>query len=314
MDRLSACQRRTESDPLPGPARVLRSQEACDNAPTMRPGSLPLTFNDLLRIEGVAPADVVLVRHQDAARQTRTQSLYRAWKDGEGLLERYQEIQHRRVFEPGQLVASFVVTPPPESQVLFVGLFHVADVGVTPPGTRDPVFGNDVSGVFQYTMRLHDRLAAYIGKLRIEWGPGARSWRQLARRQNKPVAEIRSEHEPPFPGFALFQCDMEEISRLPRSWVDTLRNVKGIYLLVDRETGKQYVGSAIGADSLWGRWRDYAATGHGGDIQLRKAGRRPYRVAILQAVPMVSPDEDVLALESLWKEKLMTRTFGLNAN
>ena len=29
---------------------------------------------------------------------------------------------------------------------------------------------------------------------------------------------------------------------------------------------------------------------------------------------MVAPDVDVLALESLWKEKLMTRTFGLNAN
>ena len=280
----------------------------------MCPSPLPLTFNDLLQLEGVKPAEVVLVRHQDASRQTRTQSLYKAWKDGEGLLERYQAIQHRRVFEPGQLVASFVVTPHPENQVLFVGLFHVDDVGAAPAGTPDPVFGHDVSGAFLYDIRPDDRLAGYIGKLRIDWGPGARSWRQLARRQNKPVTEIRSDDEPPFPGFAAFQCDIEEINRLPLRWVDTLRNVKGIYLLVDRENGKQYVGSALGEDSLWGRWRDYAATGHGGDIELRRAGRRPYRVAILHAVPMVVPDEDVLTRESLWKEKLMTRTFGLNAN
>ena len=144
--------------------------------------------------------------------------------------------------------------------------------------------------------------------------PGARSWRQLAANQNKRVTEIRTETDPAFPGFASFECDIEEVERIPASWVDTLRHVKGVYLLVDRGSGKQYVGSALGRDSLWGRWCDYARTGHGGDRELRRLGRRPYRVTILQAVPMISPDDDVLAMESLWKEKLMTREFGLNAN
>lgn len=84
--------------------------------------------------------------------------------------------------------------------------------------------------------------------------------------------------------------------------------------MVDRESGKQYVGSAPGQDNLWGRWRDYARTGHGGDRELRTLGRRPYQVTILHAVPMLSPDDDVVDTESLWKEKLMTRKFGLNAN
>ena len=75
--------------------------------------------------------------------------------------------------------------------------------------------------------------------------------------------------------------------------MDTLRNVKGVYLLVDRESGKQYVGSARDPDSLWGRCCDYARNGHGGDRELRKLGRRPYRVTILQAVAMISPDDDV---------------------
>ena len=143
---------------------------------------------------------------------------------------------------------------------------------------------------------------------------GTRAWCQRAANQNKPVIEIRTETDPPFPGFVAFECDIEEVGRLPASWVDTLRNVKGVYLLVDRESGTQYVGSALGDDSLWGRWRNYAITGHGGDRELRQRGRRPYRVTILQAVPMLSPDDDVLAMESLWKTKLMTRKFGLNAN
>jgi hypothetical protein len=73
--------------------------------------ALALTFDYLLRLEGIDPMSVVLVRHQDAACQTRTLSLYRLWKDGSGVLEAYEAIQHRRVFEPRQLVASFVVTP-----------------------------------------------------------------------------------------------------------------------------------------------------------------------------------------------------------
>jgi hypothetical protein len=218
------------------------------------------------------------------------------------------------VFEPGQSVASFVVTPHPENATLFIGLYSVDDVGTAPDGSVDPVFGNDVSGTFQYMLSRDDRLSTYVGKLRIAWGAGARSWRQLAVNQDKRVTEIRGETEPAFPGFASFECDIEEVERLPGSWMDTLRNVKGVYLLVDRESGKQYVGSALGQDSLWGRWREYARSGHGGDRELRKLGRRPYRVTILQAVPMISPDDDVLATESVWKEKLMTRTFGLNAN
>jgi hypothetical protein len=268
-----------------------------------------LTFNDLLFLERVDPRTVVLVRHQDAARQ-----LYKTWKDGGGVLEAYQAVQRSRVFKPGQLLASFVVTPDPESATLFVGLYSVDDVGTADEGSVDPVFGNDVSGMFQYVMTRDERLSTYVGKLRIAWGAGTRAWHQLAANQNKQVTEIRTETDPAFPGFENFVWDIEDVERLHASWVDTLRNVKGVYLLVDRESGEQYVGSALGRDSLWGRWRDYARNGHGGDKELRERGRRLYRVAILQAVPMISPDEDVLAAESRWKKKLMTKKFGLNAN
>jgi hypothetical protein len=276
--------------------------------------SLALTFNNLLGLEGLDPARVVLVRHRDAGRQTRSLSLYGVWKAESVVLEAYQAIQQRRVFEPGELVASFVVTPHPENATLFVGLYSVDDVGIAAEGSVDPVFGTDVSGMFQYALSRDERLSSYVAKLWIAWGAGARSWRQRGGRQDKRETEIRSETEPAFPGFAPFESDIEEVERLPSSWVDTLRNVKGVYLLVDRDSGKQYVGSALGQDSLWGRWCNYARDGHGGDTELRKLGRRPYRVTILQAVPMIAPDDDVLATESVWKEKLMTRKFGLNAN
>jgi hypothetical protein len=96
-----------------------------------------------------------------------------------------------------------------------------------------------------------------------------------------------------------------------RSSKEVLRNVKGVYLLVDRESGRQYVGSATGEDSLWGRFRAYAETGHGGNVELKRLGRRPYQVTVLQ---VASFDQEILELEQAWKEKLLTQRFGLNKN
>lgn len=81
--------------------------------------------------------------------------------------------------------------------------------------------------------------------------------------------------------------------------------------MVDRESGARYVGSAIGGESLWGRFKAYLDTGHGGNVELRRLGKRRYRVSVLQ---IGSFDDEILALERAWKLKLMTREFGLNAN
>ncbi len=93
--------------------------------------------------------------------------------------------------------------------------------------------------------------------------------------------------------------------------------MKGVYLLVDVESGKQYVGSAKGVDSLLGRWLEYSAGGHGGDVGLKKAavnGPRQYQVSVLEVVGDHTPDETIEQLESYWKNKLLSRKFGLNQN
>lgn len=47
-----------------------------------------------------------------------------------------------------------------------------------------------------------------------------------------------------------------------------LSSVKGIYMIIDGNTGKLYVGSAYGEDGIWGRWKSYANTFHGGNCEL----------------------------------------------
>lgn len=100
---------------------------------------------------------------------------------------------------------------------------------------------------------------------------------------------------------------------MPLSWQEVLKSVRGVYALICKETGKIYVGSAKGEESLWGRFLDYARTGHGGNIELKRRGPKPYQVTVLEVVS----SSDVLRIEQIeeaWKNKLMSRTFGLNEN
>jgi hypothetical protein len=207
-----------------------------------------LTFNDVLASAELDPRTVRLARHLD--RRSRLRSIYAVWKTEPDLFEAYQAIQKARVWYVGDFVASFVVTPPPAAETLFVCLYKVESVSTCEAGATDPITGNDVSGCDRFAMTRDNRLDEYKGRLSIEWGPGARTWAQRASAQPKPIRAIRDQEEPPFPPVSEFCVDVAEVPALPTSWQARLAAIKGIYLLVDQRTGEQYVGSAKGEDSL----------------------------------------------------------------
>jgi len=268
-----------------------------------------LTFNAILTNENIDPKKVRLVRHQDN-RSSGNCTPYNLWLSDRVSLETYQRIQSRKVFEIGGLLASFVVTP--NSETLFVGLYRVNKIGIAPPGTIDPVLQGDRAGLYLYDITREEKLSDYVGHLTVNWGGGHRAWVQLAHRQDKPILEIRKERrEDPFPDFGRFCWDIDVIAAVPITWQSVLKSVKGVYLLVCKETGKQYVGSAKGEENLWSRFQDYKRTGHGGNVELKARGRKPYQVTVLE---VVNSDEGIEKAESAWKTRLMSRKFGLNRN
>ncbi len=268
-----------------------------------------LTFNDVLRAEGIDPTIVRLLRHQDA--RLPRGAIYAAWLRHDGTFESYQSVQGRARFGVGDFLASFVVTP--DTATLFVGLYSVRAAGVCPEGQLDPLLGTDVSGLHLYELEHDERLRSYESRLRIEWGLGTRAWTQQARTNEKRVIEIRDDYRP-WPGFEKFVWETDNLESLYPNWIETLSTVKGVYLLIDKESGKQYVGSATGAESLYGRLMSYARGGDGGNVELRRLGHRNYQVSLLEAVPMPTADERIIDMESNWKQKLLSRSFGLNAN
>lgn len=272
-----------------------------------------LTFNDLLVLGGIDPGQVRLVRHQD--NRLRPGRLYEAWRNERDAFEDYQSVQRKDRFPIGDLLASFVVTE--ARKTVFVGLYRVANVGTLPAGSVDVLLRHDTSGHFKYDLVLIDALADYRDRAVIEWGPAVRTWVQRAGKQLKPVIEIAEQYEPRFPGFREFVRSIDDVPTLPNGWQQVLRSVKGVYLLVDVESGKQYVGSAKGADSLLGRWMSYADGGDGGNRGLRAAGRkgrRNYQVSVLEVVDEYTPDDTIEHIESYWKNKLLSVQFGLNQN
>jgi hypothetical protein len=187
----------------------------------------------------------------------------------------------------------------PKDETLFIGLYRVNGIGVAPPGTIDPVLQTDREGLHLYDISREEQRSDYVGHLTINWGGGHRAWVQLAHKQDKPVLEIRKEiREDPFPDFRQFCWDIDEIAAVPLEWQSVLKNVKGVYLLVCKETGEQYIGSAKGEESLWARFLDYKRTGHGGNIELKARGRKRYQATVLE---IVNSTEAIESIESDWK-------------
>lgn len=142
-----------------------------------------------------------------------------------------------------------------------------------------------------------------------------RAWVQRADNQDKVILEIRQVfREPELPGYGRLLTPLSKIESLPAGWVAALSAARGVYLLTCPKTREQYVGSAVGADGLFGRWMSYVRNSHGGNVALKSRDPSDYQVSILEVAGSAATTDDILSMETLWKIKLRSREMGLNRN
>lgn len=183
-----------------------------------------------------------------------------------------------------------------------------------------------------YTVELCELGSAFIGRLKLKFKRPGRA--RVVKLENYHDQMIVSEllKEPysgeRFCGFENICHDfnvLENIFRMNKQdWKAALENVKGVYLIVDKNNGKSYVGSAYGEYGIWARWQSYMNTGHGWNDELvnviRKRGmdyaRKNFRFSLLEYMPARTDDSTVVRRENYWKEALLTRDekFGYNKN
>lgn len=212
---------------------------------------------------------------------------------------------------------------------MFGGIYKVLPIFPVP-------IQNDQGWVgWKYETELTDKAVEYIGRAFFRFKKEFRAsypTLELDPKNGEPIAEMPLSHIldkrvalTDFLGFDSVNIDYKTLKYIVSdnilSWKSALSNVKGIYLIVDTCTGKQYVGSAYGDDCIWHRWSNYAKDGHGGNVELKELlkingtdYKYNFKYSILEVCNMNLGSEYIISRESHWKEVLLTRQFGLNLN
>lgn len=177
-----------------------------------------------------------------------------------------------------------------------------------------------------FSLSETDLLGSLRERLVIEWSQDSINWAKAgSAAQTFPIVEIADPDAKPFPGFDRLVLSFAQLQELVSdsryaSWRAALGAVQGIYLIADRTTGKLYVGKADGAQRILGRWRQYAETGHGGNVALREAlgegatRAQDFTWSLLRVFGSNTTPDMVDEAERHFKETLLTKKFGYNLN
>jgi len=293
--------------------------------------ALEFSFQDLIKRRAdkagfaFVPSKTRMVRHDTRGRKV--------WNIGRGEFEHWVSFQRSDTHNPYNgcsLTFQFIPAQLPAGRAgaLFVGAYQVTDQWLYggPDSERQPLlycptFPQDTpftaEGYNAVDLVRVEAFEEFSERILIEWSTtahGTRSWSQWWK-NIKPIVEMRAAPlQAPFPGFHSFQSTIDEIELVPNTWREVLSSVSGIYLLVCQDTGQQYVGSAHGEHGLYGRWLEYAHTGHGGNKMLKAKKKHNFRVSILEVASSTASTSELIHREQVWKDKLGSRVFGLNAN
>lgn len=267
-----------------------------------------LTIQELIRLktDKLDKAKVKLVRHKDSRLEYRD-----VIKDKEALLE-YQKEQGKEVFKDTDYIISFIGQESTKS--LLFGFFKVGNVS-----KKNGKYFYDLSEVSIYN-ELIDRVI-------IDWGNAAIKWDQWYDKNPKEILEILPKgYLGEFPGLTNFVLDFQELKKLVdnpdanRDWKNHLSSINGIYMILDTETGNQYIGSAYGKEGIWQRWSTYSKTKHGGNKKLIELCEfdinyhKNFQYTVLQSLPSNMSKNEVINIETLYKKKFDSKAHGLNQN
>ena len=234
-----------------------------------------------------------------------------------GTFEQWQGEQNQKNFECEQIVSLIHLG---SSRWLFAGVFDVLGREDGRPGYPEG---------YTYATREVAGLEHLTGRAIIHFEKTFRASYLIGRKHADllSVAAILEQRMSirDFPGYKSVLVSHGQLQAIVRqsqpSWKAALSSVGGVYVITDGATGCHYVGSASGGDGFWGRWCSYAATGHGGNVELKSLllaeGRQHaehFTYSILEVCDVDAGEDVVVARECHWKDVLKTREFGLNSN
>jgi hypothetical protein len=298
---------------------------------------LDLTLKDLIKLEGLEYENLKfrIVRHKMNRK---------GWEDFDNLIRFDNEMlsafagsQERLVYKDADIILTFVALPGTKA------LFRTAHInhgqisfnqykkyykGYKPflnyrkNNSREEDILDDF---YFYKLEDSNLLESYKNRLVIEWGKSTVSWVQSS--IEKEVTEVYPKgFVSLFPGWDKVHLSHKELTEIinnpngNKDWYEYLSRHSGVYVIFDSSTGNQYVGSASGGKGIWSRWEGYVKTGHNGNKGLKALAKNNqdfannFTYSLHHVFPKTVSKNDVLYYESLLKNKLGSRAFGLNEN
>jgi len=284
-----------------------------------------LTIKELLVLRGLDPkAKVKLVRHKDnrdsksVNGELFTGSLIDWYRmTDKSLFLDYQSEQSSDVFKNADYVVAFIGEE--GSTARLIGVFKNNGYDVD----RKKRLGTES---FYYNLEVDERFNELSERVIIDWGKSAISWHQWLDGSEKEVIAIVPGFDYMFPGYNKVTLNYNQmrdvfINKQYPEWKKMLSTVNCVYAIDDSKAEALYIGSTYNRDGIWGRWLQYANTGHGGDVELVKLikddpmyAEKYLKWSILEILPIdVTQDEAVKRHEMRFKE-MFSSVIKLNRN
>ena len=189
------------------------------------------------------------------------------------------------------------------------------------------------NGVSEYAIEEVEGFEGLKDKVVIDWGKGTLSWMQnwQSTKNVRRIDQVNTGDDIPY--FIRYEDVILSFSQLQKvvedkEWKSKLESLNCVYMILDKETGKQYVGVTYKdmkpgiKNGILGRWTEYAKTRHGNNkllvALLAEKGisyaDQNFQWTILETLPLNVTPKVAIDRESLYKKKFGTREHGYNEN
>ncbi|MBO7430287.1 MAG: GIY-YIG nuclease family protein [Spirochaetia bacterium] len=265
---------------------------------------------------------IKLVRHKDSRPMDErkiqgepyTGSLYNLYRNEYERFLKYQNEQRSANFINVEYIVAFIGEDGTDSR--FIGVYK--NNGVVGKFEDHHIFDFEEVPGFEI---LKERVV-------VDWGKNAISWHQWYENEKAVIRIDRGLIENDIPLFISYNDVLLTYRQLKTifdkeiaDWKRRLDCCNCIYLIQDTNNGKQYIGSTYNKEGIWGRWKDYAESGHGDDVLLKKEidkdplyAMKYFHWIILELLPLKISENEAIDREKLWKRKLCSLSLGYNKN
>lgn len=281
-------------------------------------------LQDILPLEQLRKdGKVLLIRHYHEKLEEMKQKY---------LIEEYQSFQSKPAFVDSKYVVSFLGAE--KNSAIFYGIFEIKEIL---KNNELPIYSKELSKYCNPQDKSKDffiklkRLTAfdkYCNRIIIDWVVPRGWYNTYGEVKNKSLIKILPDNYlKDFPGLMnviLDYYELETIIENPQSnedWFNSLTRLQAIYLIVDKKSGLQYIGTTYGENGLWQRWESYVKGDRtGGNKEFTNLKEKnpvfykEFQFSILEVLSKTADQKYCSEKESLWKKKLGTRAHGLNKN